>query len=315
MGELTALRHRLPGGGALHETSVVGTPVCAENPTAYVPREPRVVPGSSSIASCPARPGLTIRSMTGPHASHPRRALSGRAWRSRSTRRADRGAGREPIGDEESAATLGGLLPELPPPPQGPIGKALGQPPVAEHPGHVQSLRHRPAPRGQQRRWGGVSGGGDPTKPASWGAPKVSDPGTKAQAAARRSSSAWQSPRCVRERARHTRRNPRSPALAPRSGSPPTLIHPVTRPFRPTSMPTASRAGMTIGRVRSTSTAKDPSQMLGGAGHGSGEDAPSFAGASVVLRLRMVLSLRSATVAPVHHPVRKRKGSQHRPLT
>jgi hypothetical protein len=42
--------------------------------------------------------------------------------------------------------------------------------------------------------------------------------------------------------------------------------------------------------------------MLGGAGHGSGEDAPSSAGASVVLRLRMVLSLRSATVAPVHHP-------------
>jgi hypothetical protein len=109
-------------------------------------------PGGAGLffASCPARPGPTVRSMSESHPSPPalgRDQLGAHL----PPRRARLGAGKAPVGDDEPATPHGLVAELLLHPPHGLVTKALGQPPVTGHPGRVRSLHHHLVPRGQQR--------------------------------------------------------------------------------------------------------------------------------------------------------------------
>src|SRR5579884_4213770 len=192
---ISSHRHQLPGGGAPHEAGFVGTPSGGPGLTRFrgagfllrrrVPSKAGSYLGSTGPSATDGEhehvPGSVHVSVDDQTASlTPIDTLGqGQLGFRHPTGGAGLGAGEEPVGDDEATATPDGLVPELlSHRSEGLVGKASGQPPVAQHPGHVQILdHHHLVPRGQQRRGlvDGIEAEGVPTKLASWGAPQVRD--------------------------------------------------------------------------------------------------------------------------------------------
>src|SRR5579884_2423178 len=190
---ISSHRHQLPGGGAPHEAGFVGTPSGGPGLTRFrgagfllrrrVPSKAGSYLGSTGPSATDGEhehvPGSVHVSVDDQTASlTPIDTLGqGQLGFRHPTGGAGLGAGEEPVGDDEATATPGGLVPELlSHRSEGLVGKASGQPPVAQHPSHVQVFNHhRLVPRGQQRRGPveGIEAEGVPTKLASWGARRL----------------------------------------------------------------------------------------------------------------------------------------------